>query len=347
MDVRLDVKALMQDMGEKARAAASELAFAPAGQKDAALRAAADAIWSRREALLAANAADMAGAEGLGAAMLDRLALTEPRVAGMVEGLRAIADQPDPVGSGHCGMGPAVRSAHPQGAHAPGRGGRDLREPAERDGGRRRAVPQGGKRRDPSRRFGKPALGAADPRRAGGGARGGRASRSGDPARADHGPRGRGRDADHDALHRRAGAARRQGAGRAGAGGGAGSGLRASGRDRAHLRRPGGGHGEGPSRDPERQDPAHGGVRRGRMPADRPGVLRGGRRAVHHRPGGGGGGGSRRRRTARTARSRAGRQGRLGARVPRHDHRGAAWSTAWTARSRISAATARSTPTAS
>ena len=47
MDVRLDVKALMQDMGEKARAAASELAFAPAAQKDAALRAAADAIWAR------------------------------------------------------------------------------------------------------------------------------------------------------------------------------------------------------------------------------------------------------------------------------------------------------------
>ncbi len=98
MDTGAGVAGLMRTMGERARAAAGELAYAPSAQKDAAIRAAADAIWAGRDALLAANGADMAGAAGLGAAMRDRLELTEARVAGIVEGLRAIADQPDPVG---------------------------------------------------------------------------------------------------------------------------------------------------------------------------------------------------------------------------------------------------------
>ena len=100
MDERVDVGALMQGMGRAARDAAHELAFAPSDQKDAALRAAADAIWADRAVLLAANADDMAdaAARGLSPAMLDRLRLDEGRVKAMVEGLRAIADQPDPVG---------------------------------------------------------------------------------------------------------------------------------------------------------------------------------------------------------------------------------------------------------
>jgi glutamate-5-semialdehyde dehydrogenase len=100
MDERVDVGALMQEIGRAARDAAHELAFAPSEQKDAALRAAAGAIWADRVALLAANADDMAAAapRGLSPAMLDRLKLDEGRVKAMVEGLRAIADQPDPVG---------------------------------------------------------------------------------------------------------------------------------------------------------------------------------------------------------------------------------------------------------
>ena len=85
---------------------------------------------------------------------------------GMVDGLRAIAAQPDPVGAGDGRMGPAVGAAHPPGADAD-RGDRgDLREPAERDRRRRRALPQGRQRRDPARRVGEPALVAGDPRRA-------------------------------------------------------------------------------------------------------------------------------------------------------------------------------------
>ncbi len=100
MDVRLDIPALMRGIGAAARDAAAELACAPSEQKDTAIRAAAAAIWEGRAALLDANAADMADAraKGLGAAMLDRLALDETRVAAMVEGLSAIAEQPDPVG---------------------------------------------------------------------------------------------------------------------------------------------------------------------------------------------------------------------------------------------------------
>ena len=48
MDERVDVGALMQGIGRAARDAAHELAFAPSEQKDAALRAAADAIWADR-----------------------------------------------------------------------------------------------------------------------------------------------------------------------------------------------------------------------------------------------------------------------------------------------------------
>ncbi len=101
MDAKVDVNALMQEIGRAARAAAAELAYAPSAQKDAALRAAADALAADSAAILEANARDMdaARAKGLSAAMLDRLLLTADRVAAMVAGLRSIADQPDPVGT--------------------------------------------------------------------------------------------------------------------------------------------------------------------------------------------------------------------------------------------------------
>ena len=95
-----DVSELMRGIGAAARAAAAELAFAPPEAKRAALLAAADAVEAGVPAILAANAKDMAfGAEkGLSPAMLDRLKLDEGRIAGIVGALRAIAEQPDPVG---------------------------------------------------------------------------------------------------------------------------------------------------------------------------------------------------------------------------------------------------------
>lgn len=101
MDGTFGVKAEMREIGIAARAASRELAYASSEQKDMALSAAAQAIWDRRADILAANAADIADAraKGLSGAMLDRLELDEERVRGMVDGLRAIAAQPDPVGA--------------------------------------------------------------------------------------------------------------------------------------------------------------------------------------------------------------------------------------------------------
>jgi glutamate-5-semialdehyde dehydrogenase len=83
-----------------ARDASRALAALPTGTKDAALNAIADALEARAPEILAANARDMeAGrANGLDAALLDRLALDEGRVKGMADGVRAIAALPDPVG---------------------------------------------------------------------------------------------------------------------------------------------------------------------------------------------------------------------------------------------------------
>ncbi len=95
-----DIPALMADIGARAKAAAAELAFAPAPVKQRALEAAADAVWEARADIIAANAKDMdyGRDKGLSSAMMDRLMLDEPRIQGIVDGLRAVAAQEDPVG---------------------------------------------------------------------------------------------------------------------------------------------------------------------------------------------------------------------------------------------------------
>ncbi len=97
---QMDIAALMKGLGEKARAASAELAFAEPAQKEAALNAAADAVWAKRDAILAANAKDLefGRGKGLSDAMMDRLALDEDRIKGIVAGLRSVAGQKDPVG---------------------------------------------------------------------------------------------------------------------------------------------------------------------------------------------------------------------------------------------------------
>ena len=95
-----DIQAMMNDIGARARAAAAELAFAPGEAKQLALEKAADAVWARRDEIIAANALDMdyGRDKGLSAAMMDRLMLDEARVSSMCDGLRAVAAQDDPVG---------------------------------------------------------------------------------------------------------------------------------------------------------------------------------------------------------------------------------------------------------
>ncbi|MEX0285649.1 MAG: glutamate-5-semialdehyde dehydrogenase [Paracoccaceae bacterium] len=94
------IPALMADLGQRAKAASQELAFASAERKYAALIGAAEAVWTRRDEIIAANALDLdyGREKGLSAAMMDRLMLDEARVQGMVDGLRTVAEQTDPVG---------------------------------------------------------------------------------------------------------------------------------------------------------------------------------------------------------------------------------------------------------
>jgi glutamate-5-semialdehyde dehydrogenase len=95
-----DLSTVMLALGQRARAAAAVLAFASPESKVKALHAAADALDDRRDDILSANALDMRAAEGKGIskAFLDRLQLNDKRIDAMIEGLRTIADLPDPVG---------------------------------------------------------------------------------------------------------------------------------------------------------------------------------------------------------------------------------------------------------
>ena len=97
----MTIKETMQDIGKKAKAASAELAYASAERKYAALIGASEYVWKNRADILAANEKDMAyGREkGLNPAMLDRLMLDEDRLRGIVDGLRAVAEQADPVGA--------------------------------------------------------------------------------------------------------------------------------------------------------------------------------------------------------------------------------------------------------
>ncbi len=95
-----DIDALMLDIGRSARAAARPLAIAPTEQKNAALVAMADAILAGEEAILAANAMDVANgkASGLTGSFMDRLMLDSDRVAAIAKGIREVAELKDPVG---------------------------------------------------------------------------------------------------------------------------------------------------------------------------------------------------------------------------------------------------------
>ncbi len=95
-----DVKALMSDIGRRAKAAASELARASSEAKNAALTAMADRLRQETTTILAANAVDVAAAESTGrqGPFLDRLKLDEDRIEAMAQGLEEIARLDDPVG---------------------------------------------------------------------------------------------------------------------------------------------------------------------------------------------------------------------------------------------------------
>ncbi len=88
------------DFGRRARAAARQLRLCSTEKKNAGIRAMADELLAAQDAILAANAQDVerAKASGISAAMIDRLTLDPKRLAAMADGVRQVADLPDPVG---------------------------------------------------------------------------------------------------------------------------------------------------------------------------------------------------------------------------------------------------------
>ncbi|MHA6685698.1 glutamate-5-semialdehyde dehydrogenase [Mesorhizobium sp. A556] len=95
-----DIAAVMAAIGRCARAAARPLAIATAERKYAALVGMAQAIAAQEQAILDANAVDLANGEenGLAASFMDRLKLTPARIRAMADGIRTIAELRDPVG---------------------------------------------------------------------------------------------------------------------------------------------------------------------------------------------------------------------------------------------------------
>ena len=91
----------MKTKAAAAKKAAAKLAVTSTAVKNKALLAMAEALLAKQEEILAANALDMerAAAKGMKSSMLDRLKLTAARIEGMADGLRQVANLPDPVGN--------------------------------------------------------------------------------------------------------------------------------------------------------------------------------------------------------------------------------------------------------
>ena len=89
----------MNEMLKNAKSAKASVSLLTTQQKNDALLAMADALIANQKAILAANAQDLAAAQGtVPQVMLDRLLLNADRIAGMAQGIRDVAKLPDPVG---------------------------------------------------------------------------------------------------------------------------------------------------------------------------------------------------------------------------------------------------------
>lgn len=97
----------VHELGKAAAKAKTELAALSSDQKVEILLAMAESLINNQAFILQENQQDVAAARqrGMAKAMVDRLTLTEKRIAGMADGIRQIAAQPDPVG----GMDQAVK----------------------------------------------------------------------------------------------------------------------------------------------------------------------------------------------------------------------------------------------
>jgi glutamate-5-semialdehyde dehydrogenase len=95
-----ELKQIIEEYGQRARAVAPALAAASTGQKNAALRSAADQLETNAKRILSANQLDIEAAQiaNLAEAAVDRLRLNEARLFGMARAVREIASLEDPVG---------------------------------------------------------------------------------------------------------------------------------------------------------------------------------------------------------------------------------------------------------
>ena len=95
-----DASTPIPELGRRSKAASRVLATASTAQKNDALLGAADALVRSADAILAANAVDVARAEaeGVSPTVVDRLRLDEKRIGSMAGGLRQVASLADPVG---------------------------------------------------------------------------------------------------------------------------------------------------------------------------------------------------------------------------------------------------------
>lgn len=90
----------LEEIGQRAKAAETVLRILPTTRKNKALQTAADYLMANMKMILEANAADIERAKenNMPPALVDRLLLTEARIAQMAEGLRQIAELEDPIG---------------------------------------------------------------------------------------------------------------------------------------------------------------------------------------------------------------------------------------------------------
>lgn len=92
---------MLETLGAQAKTASRVLMTASTAAKNSALLKIADALLQNTDYILAENEKDLAAgrANGMAESLLDRLALSADRIRGMAQGVREVADLPDPIGA--------------------------------------------------------------------------------------------------------------------------------------------------------------------------------------------------------------------------------------------------------
>lgn len=92
---------MLETLGAQAKTASRVLMTASTAAKNSALLKIADALLQNTDFILAENEKDLAAgrANGMAESLLDRLALSADRIRGMAQGVREVADLPDPIGA--------------------------------------------------------------------------------------------------------------------------------------------------------------------------------------------------------------------------------------------------------